>query len=126
MKLALGTMLLALTSAACLTAGSGQVKLHPDAQSVRFVRNPDQVHDCVRLRSVQVSDGIGRREENRVQEGHQKRAHNRLKVITAREGGDTALINDESFRLNLEPPTMVWILDADIFQCNVQRAEAGR
>lgn len=121
-----GAMLLALTSAACLTAGSGRVNLLPGAQSVSIVRDSDQVQDCVRLRSVQVSDGIPRREQHRVQEGYQVHAHERLRNITAQEGGDTALITDESSRLNLEPPTLVWTLDAVIFQCAVERAEAGR
>lgn len=118
--------ILMVLSTACMTAGSGPVNLYPDARSVRVVHAASQVAGCVPLRSVRVSDGIARREQNRVQDGDQERAYKRLKKVTAHEGGDTALIVEESYQLNLEPPTLVWNLDASLFQCAIQRAEAGR
>lgn len=119
-------VLAVLSSAACMTAGSGPVTLYPEARTVRVVHTASQVRGCVPLRSVQVSDGIARREQNRVQDGDQEHAYSRLKKVTAHEGGDTALIIEESYQLNLEPPTLVWKLDASLFQCAVERAEAGQ
>ena len=45
-----GVILFALMTTACLTAGTGRVKLIPGAEHVGIVRSSDRVLQCVRLR----------------------------------------------------------------------------
>lgn len=119
-------LLLMSATAACLSSGAGRVKLKPGAERVDVVRDRYIVEQCIPIREVSVSDGIIRRQRNRVQEGFRDRAYTRLRNVAAKRGGDTVLITNESSRVIPDPPTFEWTIEAIVYQCEpaVESADA--
>ena len=119
-------LLLMSATAGCLSAGAGRVKLKPGAERVDVVRDRAVVEQCIPIREVSVSDGIIRRQRNRVHEGFRDRAYTRLRNVAARRGGDTVLITNESSRVIPDPPTFEWTIEAIVYQCDPggERADA--
>ena len=106
-----------LAASACLTAGAGPVHLLPGAEQVNIVYDATSVQQCTRLQDVAVSDGILRRQQNQVHPGRRARAHQRLRNVTVHEGGDTALIMNESTRVIPDPPSFKWTIKAVVYHC---------
>ena len=111
-----------LAATACLTAGAGPVHLSPGAEQVSLVYEAAHVQQCTRLQEVAVSDGILRRSQNEVHPGRRSRARDRLRNLTAHEGGDTALITSETSRVIPDPPSFKWTIKAVLYQCGATPA----
>ncbi len=91
--------------------------LMPGAEQVSIVYDAAHVQQCTRLQDVAVSDGILRRSQNRVHPGQRSRAYQRLRNVTVHEGGDTALIMNESSRVIPDPPSFKWTIKAVVYHC---------
>lgn len=110
-----------LGAAACLTAGAGPVRPIAGSERVSITHNPTEVVRCHFIQEISVTDGIMHRSQNRVQPGYRSRALQRLRNVTAHEGGDTALIRAETSEPVLYPPSFVWTIKADLFDCSVPK-----
>lgn len=106
-----------LATTACLTAGAGPVHPLPGAESVNVVFEAGRVRHCTRIQDITVSDGILRRSQNEVHPGLRARAYQRLRNVTAHEGGNTALVTNESSQIIPDPPAFKWTIEGVIYHC---------